>query len=226
MNHIDISSPKVTDIPVTDIGEELVSVRGIIELGPPPESVETREHYHWVRKEVLARLQRAQTLLPLGLKLRLYEGYRSPQFQHTLFQEQLNRVFVDNPNLSEREAYAIAARLVAPIKTYDGIDLYPPHSTGGAVDVEIMDELGQVIDFGMEIKDWSRVDASLCQTEVVGLSEGAKKNRALLISVMEAAGFVNYSREWWHFSYGDQYWACLTGQTHAMYSSAGAGLKR
>jgi hypothetical protein len=24
---------------------------------------------------------------------------------------------------------------------------------------------------------------------------------------MQAHGFVNYPTEWWHFSYGDRYWA-------------------
>jgi D-alanyl-D-alanine dipeptidase len=25
---------------------------------------------------------------------------------------------------------------------------------------------------------------------------------------MESTGFVNYGYEWWHYSYGDRYWAC------------------
>jgi len=33
------------------------------------------------------------------------------------------------------------------------------------------------------------------------------KNRRLLYSVMVQAGFENYEEEWWHFSYGDQFWA-------------------
>ncbi|MCK6437211.1 MAG: hypothetical protein L6Q58_09590 [Rivicola pingtungensis] len=34
---------------------------------------------------------------------------------------------------------------------------------------------------------------------------------------MAAAGLVNYPQEWWHFSYGDQYWACVTGCAQARY---------
>jgi D-alanyl-D-alanine dipeptidase len=30
----------------------------------------------------------------------------------------------------------------------------------------------------------------------------ARKNRALLKSILEAAGFKNYAGEWWHFTYG------------------------
>ena len=31
--------------------------------------------------------------------------------------------------------------------------------------------------------------------------------------LMTAAGFVNYSEEWWHYSYGDRLWARTFGKT-------------
>jgi D-alanyl-D-alanine dipeptidase len=34
---------------------------------------------------------------------------------------------------------------------------------------------------------------------------------------MTGAGFVNYPSEWWHWSYGDRYWAVVTGEPHAIY---------
>jgi len=37
---------------------------------------------------------------------------------------------------------------------------------------------------------------------------------------MAAAGFVNYPSEWWHWSYGDRYWAFTTGPSHARYGPA------
>jgi zinc D-Ala-D-Ala dipeptidase len=33
------------------------------------------------------------------------------------------------------------------------------------------------------------------------LSAGERKNRALLASILESAGFKNYAGEWWHFAY-------------------------
>ncbi len=44
--------------------------------------------------------------------------------------------------------------------------------------------------------------------------------RDRLAIVMSEAGFVNYPHEWWHFSYGDQYWAWRTGALAALYGSA------
>ena len=45
----------------------------------------------------------------------------------------------------------------------------------------------------------------------------ASANRQLLLSSMRAVGFVNYSHEWWHYSYGDRYWAFRTNAPAAIY---------
>jgi D-alanyl-D-alanine dipeptidase len=34
---------------------------------------------------------------------------------------------------------------------------------------------------------------------------------------MTGAGFVNYPYEWWHYSYGDRYWAFVKGTRPAIY---------
>ncbi|MGL6258740.1 M15 family metallopeptidase [Vibrio sp. WXL210] len=219
-HHIDISDPSVVKVPIVESAEPLISVVNHIELGPPPECPATRDNYHFVRQGVLARLNLAQQSLPAGLRLRLYEGYRSPEFQRNLFAQQLAQVNTTHPQLSFPKRYQKAAQLVAPVETVSGESLTPPHSSGGAVDIEIVDSNGEVIDFGMEIKDWARVPAALCATNASGLATKAIQNRALLVSVMEAAGFVNYSREWWHFSYGDQYWAYLSDKRQAHYGCA------
>ena len=38
-----------------------------------------------------------------------------------------------------------------------------------------------------------------------------QKNRRMLYNVMTAAGFTNLPSEWWHYDYGDNMWAQLTG---------------
>ena len=37
-------------------------------------------------------------------------------------------------------------------------------------------------------------------TQSTAVSEAARSNRSLLVSVMAKAGFRNYAQEWWHFS--------------------------
>lgn len=37
--------------------------------------------------------------------------------------------------------------------------------------------------------------------------------------VLEAVGFVNYPTEYWHWSYGDRYWAYHKQKSNALYTS-------
>jgi D-alanyl-D-alanine dipeptidase len=41
--------------------------------------------------------------------------------------------------------------------------------------------------------------------------------RDLLSSVLNEAGLINYPTEWWHWSFGDRYWALRTGRPAALY---------
>ena len=44
-----------------------------------------------------------------------------------------------------------------------------------------------------------------------------QRNRQLLYEVMTGVGFVNYPLEYWHYSYGDYYWAKANGVDSAIY---------
>lgn len=216
---LELSSPNVRSIPILGSDEKLIDTKtvGFLKYGPPPEAPETAPYYRLLREGVISRLEAAQALLPKGLRFRLYEGYRHPAFQNKLFQQQLARTTAANPGWSGAKCYQQAAKLASPVETFAGQKIIPPHSTGGALDIEIIDAAGQVIDFGMEVKDWFRVSPRLCESDFAELQGVPKENRAMLIEVLESAGFVNYPREWWHFSYGDQYWAALTNQKNAIY---------
>jgi D-alanyl-D-alanine dipeptidase len=209
-------------IPVRECGEPLVDVRreGGLLYGPPPERPETEPDYGWVRRTVYEKLLRVQESLPAGLRLRLYEGLRSLEIQRWLFDEEKFRVRRLHPRLDAREVHERARLLVSPVVHWDGTPNLPPHSTGAAVDVELVDANGAVIDFGMEVKDWIRFEAEYCETRHRGVSPEAQANRLLLAGAMEAQGFVNYTREWWHYSYGDRYWAFMRGEPHAIYGPA------
>ncbi|MFA6301661.1 MAG: hypothetical protein WC627_00820 [Legionella sp.] len=57
---------------------------------------------------------------------------------------------------SEEELFKQTSLLIAPVKFFDGTINIPAHSTGGAVDLEVMNKDGDLVNFGMEIKDWYR----------------------------------------------------------------------
>ncbi|MEV1002288.1 M15 family metallopeptidase [Nonomuraea sp. NPDC050202] len=56
-----------------------------------------------------------------------------------------------------------------------------------------------------------------CCTHHPALPSRPRANRRLLAQAMSAAGFTNYPTEWWHWSYGDRYWALTTGAPAAVY---------
>ena len=209
----------VSLIPIDECGEPLVDVRteGGLLVGPPPEHPDTELDYGWVRRSVYEKLLAVQRGLPPGLRLRLYEGLRSLSMQRRLFEEEKVRVAQDDPELTPQQVHERASLLIAPTVHWDGSPNIPPHSTGAAVDVELVGPDGRVIDFGMEAKDWVSVAAEYCETQNPDVPAPARENRLLLCHAMEAQGFVNYVREWWHYSYGDRYWAWRSGKPKAIY---------
>lgn len=212
--------------PIRECGEPLVDIRlvGDLVYGPPPECPETEPHYCLIRRGVYQKLLKAQQSLPRGYRLRLYEGLRSLAVQALLFRQEAERVSARCPHLSAKEVHAEACKLVSPVQSWDGAENTPSHSTGGAVDVEIVDEQGHVVDFGMQIKDWSSVSPELCAPGCTSISAEAARNRSLLKQVMQQQGFAPYQHEWWHFSYGDQYWAAHFERPLAVYGACSSAM--
>ena len=213
------SSSVIQAINVVDCDEPMIDLKAqeLIAFGPPPETPESEPFYTRMRASVYQRLVRAQSALPAGIRLRLYEGYRSPQVQKRLFEQELVRVREQFPDLSDQDIWAQATRRVSAPARLDGTPVIAPHSTGGAVDVELIDQAGMPLDCGMEIRDWAEVSPRICVADCLQLPSRARQNRALLHGVMCDAGFVDYPVEWWHFSWGDQYWAWRTGRKEARY---------
>jgi D-alanyl-D-alanine dipeptidase len=48
----------------------------------------------------------------------------------------------------------------------------------------------------------------------------ARSNRRLLYWLMTEGGFASNPNEWWHFSWGDQMWARLSGAEAAFFGPA------
>lgn len=214
-----INEKEVNNIPIDESNEPLIDLKEQNELayGPPPDRLITHDDYTKIRKTVYEKLCQAQQELPDGWKFRVYEGLRSLNAQKTLFDSLYNSLQSKTPSLSEEELFQKTSLLVAPVNFFDGTRNTPPHSTGGAVDLEIINKNGHIVDFGMEIQDWHKVAPEICQTFSQNISAEATKNRKTLLDIMYKQDFVNYPQEWWHFSYGDRFWAYLTDRKKAFY---------
>jgi len=55
------------------------------------------------------------------------------------------------------------------------------------------------------------------RTDHESVTGADRENRALLCTVMNAAGFSNYEEEWWHWSYGDSGWRLRANHEKAIY---------
>ncbi|MGL5742521.1 MAG: M15 family metallopeptidase [Legionella sp.] len=216
-----IADLPILAIPVTPHNEPMVDLidHSDIAYGPSPE-IPNNNDYTKMRKTVYEKLKQAQSLLPQGLRFCLYECYRSLTLQKNLFDTRYAKVKNKHPDWSHEQIFTETTRMVSPVINLDGTTNIPPHSTGAAIDVYLINEQGEAIDMGIHPKDWMEdIDGILSLTDSLIISEEAKHNRSIMNRALEAVDFVNYRNEYWHWSYGDRYWAYYKQKPHAMYDS-------
>lgn len=216
-----LTDPQVITVPILENHEPFVDLKNqiIIAYGSSPE-IPNNTDYTKMRKTVYEKLVQAQTLLPEGLKLCLYEGYRSLPLQEKLFKGRYLKIQNMHPEWSQEETFNETTKLVSPVINKDGSQNIPPHSTGGAIDIYLIDTKGQPVDMGIQVKDWMEdTDGALSQTNSQIISQEAQEHRKIMNHVLLAVGFINYPTEYWHWSYGDRYWAHQKSEPHAIYGT-------
>lgn len=212
-NFLKINDRKVMDIPIKDSEESLIDLLPYSEF-----VVDVTQKYIWehkepislVRKQVAEKLLLANRYLSDGIKFKIIEGYRSLNIQRKIFEWQKKEFKKQNPEWNEEKLQIETGKFVAFPESI------PPHSTGGAIDITLVDKNSNELDMGTLINEGY---GGNCFTNAENISEVAKRNRKTLISVLEKVGFVNYPTEWWHWSYGDRYWAASTKNKFAIYGS-------
>ncbi|MGW1378962.1 nitrilase-related carbon-nitrogen hydrolase [Streptomyces sp. NPDC002446] len=206
-----MSDPAVAAIPVEECGEPLVDVRTAAPgLLVAEDRHDERGAFAQLRKGVLERLLAAQEALPDGLRLQLVEGYRPPALQRRYFEEYAQELRTAHPDWDADRIHHAASRYVSP-------PAIAPHSAGGAVDLTLVTSAGHEVDMGTPINASPEESGGACYTAAPNLTPAARTHRHILSSTLRAAGLVNYPTEWWHWSYGDRYWALTTAAPHALY---------
>jgi zinc D-Ala-D-Ala dipeptidase len=194
-----LSDPRVGAVPVAELGEPLVALDA--SFGPGRALV---------RDGLAARLVVARDLLPEGVGLRVVEGHRPVAVQRAIIARYADQVRAAYPGLPAADLDRLTSRFVAPV----GV---APHVAGAAVDLTLVDSAGSELDLGTPIDATPEESGGACYFAAPGLSPDARAHRDLLARVLTAAGLVNYPTEWWHWSYGDAYWAMTTGAPAAIY---------
>lgn len=197
-------------VPIVECGEPLVDF-----LEFDPRLVLDRPRFKY-RRETLARRGVAERLsaavdrLPKGFRFAIVEGWRPEHIQRRIYQATWNMIRERHPDWSDVALKRLVNRYTAPI----GTRVPPPHSTGGAIDLILIDDSGKPCDHNSPHEPF---DPRSYAFDAPTISAAARETRAILKEALEPAGLTNYPSEYWHWSYGDQGWAYRGGHTHAIY---------
>lgn len=194
-----LSDPRVSAVPVHDNGEPLVRLPAA--LSPSPALV---------RRGLANRLVTAHAALPAGIALLVVEGHRTADSQRAIVEAYSARLRVHHPGIGDDDLLRLTSRYVSPLAV-------APHIAGAAVDLTLVDACGDELDLGTVIDATPEQSDGACYFAADGIGADARAHRTLLERVLSDVGLVNYPTEWWHWSYGDRYWALTTGAPQALY---------
>ncbi|WP_009632045.1 M15 family metallopeptidase [Synechocystis sp. PCC 7509] len=172
---------------------------------------------YYLRKSVLDNLIKAQEYLQTkhpGWRIQIFDAYRPVTIQQFMVDYTFSQVVeaqklsIDNLSAVEIENIWQQVYQIWAVPSLDSLTP-PPHSTGAAIDITLVDDRGKVVDMGSPIDELS---ARSHPNYFANSNLPAHHYRQLLLEVMEYAGFARHPGEWWHFCQGDQMWAWLSSK--------------
>lgn len=211
-------------IPIQDCGEPLVAIplqrfgrvvpHRYQALGAPYGDKDP----FFLREGVLLRLLQAQQNLELiqpQWRIQIFDAFRPIAVQQFMVDYSV-QALIQSQNLD------VATLTSAEIQTYrEQVNQFwappshnpatpPPHSTGAAIDITLLDATGKPVNMGSAVDEISaRSFPDHYQSAVEPQEQEYHRRRQLLFEAMQQAGFHRHPNEWWHFSWGDQLWAWL-----------------
>lgn len=109
-------------------------------------------------------------------RLKIFDAFRPQEAQVLLWQVAPDKQYVADPQVGSN------------------------HTRGTAVDLTLVDALGQELDMGTGFDDMS----PLSHHHHPGVSAQAQANRQCLLDIMTGAGFEPIAHEWWHYALPDK----------------------
>jgi D-alanyl-D-alanine dipeptidase len=197
-------------IRIRECGEPLVDLRKVcpgvvIDLG---EERMEKEKTAYLRKSVAEMINRACWELPKGMTFIIRDAWRPRHVQKDIFDAFMDRFQSRDPERPVEEIREEVETFVAP---YEGPNV-SGHMTGGAVDLRLWKHGKRI---PMRSEDLSYEENA--QSVQPKLQKYLQKNRELMFRTLEKVGLTNEPKEFWHWSYGDYWWAKRNGKSEAIY---------
>lgn len=179
----------------------------------------------WLRQSVAEKLSRVNArVAEVGLELFLFDAWR-PRSVQAYFHD----VWMP-AELKRRDPMLAGDALMTEVERYwsapsTSAESPAPHATAAAVDLTLRWRGGEMLWMGSLFDDVTAL-ANRDRFEILApdnfsfSDQEAQANRRLLHWLMVEEGFAGHPDEWWHFSWGDQMWAALTGAAAAHYGEA------
>jgi D-alanyl-D-alanine dipeptidase len=204
---------RLVEIAIEDNGEPLVDIFAVC---PALRWAEQSPRFDFPRSglarvTVAEMLKRAQRLLPSGLHWQIVGAFRPFAIQKAMYQAARAELAAKHPDWDEE----LLTEYINVFSAPPIWDTPPPHTTGGAVDLSIIDDNGERLDMVSP----HEIGWDSAPTDVDGLSPTARSNRAMMVDILNEAGLTNFPGEWWHWSWGEPGWALRTGRTVALYGA-------
>jgi len=152
----------------------------------------------FLRLTVARMLKKALASLPRGMTFIINDAWRPAVVQERIRQEFFFRFKEKNPNWSTARIRKEVDKYVAPSQG----GKVSGHMTGGAVDLRLLSNGRKV-----PMKSSKLSYQENAQSNQPKLSKYLQRNRAIMFQALQNAGLSNYPQEYWHWSYGDYYWA-------------------
>ncbi len=216
-------------IPIFECGESIIAIPlelFAVESPHPYEKLGApygdRSPYY-LRQSVIENLIQAQNYLELlkpKWRIQIFDAYRPIAVQQFMvnysFAQAVEERGLIEAKLSPNQRQEVwqAVYEIWAVPSFDQ-KTPPPHSTGAAVDVTLVDDTGKIVNMGSPIDEMSeRSHPDYYANSDCPEAEKYHASRQLLRDVMLKAGFQRNPKEWWHFSFGDQMWAWLNNQSN------------
>ncbi len=178
---------------------------------------------YYLRQSVLDSLIEAQNYLQIiksGWKIKIFDAYRPIQVQQFMVNHTFNLLLQEKGLKFEELSTEIKDNIWQEVYQFWAVPNHnpatpPPHSTGAAIDVTLVNSEDKTINMGGAIDEVSEISYPNYYQNSNNLIEQEYHNkRVLLDQIMGYVGFLRHPNEWWHFSLGDQLWAWLHNQKH------------